>query len=113
MLFMNEHEIHEMARLYYGHPILRPATQTLAALADWADSNSDGWCYWPKPCRAARALQELIGSLRTYFDDPEREDVTLDDLKRAYRPIRAFATRHGADFPIYLPNEQAIAKSAD
>lgn len=103
MLFMNEYEVHEMARLYYGHPILRPATQTLGALVDWTNRNSDGWAYWPKPCRAARALQELIGTYHTYLDDPERGSVTTDDLKRAYRPLRAFATRHGADFPIYLP----------
>jgi hypothetical protein len=45
----------------------------------------------------------LIGTTRTYMDDPERESVTVADLKRAYRPLRAFATRHGADFPIYLP----------
>jgi hypothetical protein len=25
------------------------------------------------------------------------------ELRRAYRPLRAFATRHGADFPFYLP----------
>jgi hypothetical protein len=103
MLYMNEHEVHEMARLYYGHPILRPATQTLGALVDWTNDHSDGWPYWSKPCRAARALQELIGDYRVYLDDPGRESVALDDLKRAYRPLRAFATRQGADFPIYLP----------
>jgi hypothetical protein len=103
MLFMNEHEIHDAAQRYRDHPILAPATMTLRALADWTNRNSDGWCYWPKPCRAAKQLQELVGTLRTYFDDPAREDVTLDDLKRAYRPIRAFSTREGADFPIYLP----------
>jgi hypothetical protein len=103
MLFMNEYEVHEMSRLYYGHPILRPATQTLGALVNWTNGNSDGWAYWPKPCRAARALQELIGTYRTYLDDPKRESVTVDDLKRAYRPLRAFATRQDATFPIYLP----------
>jgi hypothetical protein len=103
MLYMNEHEVRSAQARYRDHPILGPATQTLGALVDWTNSNSDGWPYWPKPCRAARALQELIGTYRTYLDDPERESVALDDLKRAYRPLRAFATRHGSDFPIYLP----------
>jgi hypothetical protein len=103
MLFMNEYEVQEAARRYRAHPTLGPATRTLAALVEWTNANSDGWPYWPKPCRAARALQELIGSTRTYMDDRERDDVTLDALKRAYRPLRAFSTRHGADFPIHLP----------
>lgn len=103
MLYMNSHEIADAAHRYIGHPVLEPATKTLIALAAWTNRNSDGWAYWPKPCRAARALQELIGTTRTYLDDPERASVTLDDLKRAYRPIRSFATRHSADFPIYLP----------
>jgi len=103
MLYMNEYEIGEATRRYWGHAILGPATQTLAALAEWTNRNSDGWAYWPKPCRAARQLQELIGTRREYIDDPERADVSADDLARALRPIRSFRTRHGADFPIYLP----------
>lgn len=103
MLYMNAHEIADAASRYHDHPILGPATKTLVHLASWANRNSDGWAYWPKPCRAARALQELIGGYRVYLDDPARESVTLDDLKRAYRPIRSFRTKQGADFHIYLP----------
>lgn len=103
MLFMNEFEIRDATQRYCDHPVLGPATITLEALMEWTNGHSDGWCYWPKPCRAARGLQELIGTTRTYLDDPDRASVTQEDLKRAYRPIRAFATRHGADFPIYLP----------
>src|SRR3954469_3963875 len=99
MLFMNEHEVREAVCRYRAHPTLGPATRTLDALVEWTNCNSDGWPYWPKPYRAARALQELISTTRTYMDDPERESVTVADLKRAYRPLRAFATRHGADFP--------------
>lgn len=103
MLFMNEWDVAEAAARYFGHPVLEPATKTLVCLVAWTNRNSDGWAYWPKPCRAARALQELIGTTRTYLDDPERESVTVDELKRAYRPLRSFATRHGADLPFYLP----------
>jgi hypothetical protein len=56
MLFMNEHEVREAAHRYRAHPTLGPATRTLAALVEWTNCNSDGWPYWPKPCRAARAL---------------------------------------------------------
>jgi hypothetical protein len=105
MLFLNEYEVREAAHRYRDHPILAPATQTLGALVNWTNGHSDGWAYWPKSCRAARALQELIGTLRTYLDDPARESVTEADLRRAYRPLRSFATRHGADFPFYLPTE--------
>lgn len=110
MLFMNEYEVHEMARLYYGHPVLRPATQTLEALVDWTNDHSDGWCYWPKPCRAARQLQELIGTMRNYLDDPERKDVTAEALSRAYRPLKAFRTRQGADFAIYTARARTAAR---
>jgi hypothetical protein len=103
MYFMNRWEVAESMHRYRDHPILDPATRTLAALVDWTDNNSDGWPYWPKPCRAAQALQQLIGEIGTFLDNPARAEVTIDDLKRAYRPLRSFATRHGADFPFYLP----------
>jgi hypothetical protein len=103
MLFMNEYDIQDAAREYAGHAILGPATKTLLALADWTNRNSDGWAYWPKPCRAARALQELIQSHQRDLRETGGARVGTDELKRAYRPIRSFATRHGADFPIYLP----------
>src|SRR4051794_2554949 len=106
MLFMNEWEVQEAENRYRNHAVLGPATRTLRALVDWTNRNSDGWPYWAKPCRAARALQELIGNTRTYLDDPDRESVTVDELKRAYRPLRSFTTRHGADFPFYLPEAQ-------
>jgi hypothetical protein len=103
MLYMNEYEIHDAQGRYRDHEILGPATRTLAELADWTNRNSDGWPYWAKPCRAAAKLQELIGTTRTYIDDPYRDDATLDALKRAYRPIRSFATRHGASITFHLP----------
>ena len=103
MLYMNRFEVQDACDRYRDHPILSPATRTLRELVEWTDRNSDGWPYWSKPCRAAARLMELIGDTRTYLDQPEREDATLDALKRAYRPLRAFATRQGADIPFYLP----------
>jgi hypothetical protein len=98
--FMNTYEIQQAEVRYADHPVLGPATRTLAELADWTDANSDGWAYWPKPVRAAAKLQALIGTTRAYIDDPERTDATREDLAVALRPIKSFRTRHNADFRI-------------
>jgi hypothetical protein len=106
MLFMNEYEVARCGAT--ATAITRSWGRPPRPWAPWSTgptAHSDGWAYWPKPCRAAKALQELIGTTRTYLDDPDRESVTIADLKRAYRPLRAFATRHGADFPFYLPGD--------
>lgn len=102
MRYMNDWDIARALDLYSSHPILGPAVKTLVELVEWTDRNSDGWAYWPKPCRAAARLQELIerdGTSRYRFDS-EREDVTLEEYKAALRPIKAFRTRHNATFEI-------------
>ena len=95
MLFMNEYEIRDAVARHAGHPILGPATQTLFNLMECANANSDGWAYWPKPCRAAKKLQELIQGDRSAHFDFDREDVTAAKLRAAYSPIKAFLTRQG------------------
>lgn len=105
MRFMNTYDIEDARVRYARHPLLGPATKTLASLRDAADENSDGWCYWPKPARAAARLMEVIerdGTSRYRFDD-ERADVTLAELRKAYAPIKAFRTRTGISFDIYEP----------
>lgn len=102
MRYMNHWDIEEAGARYHGHPLLGPATQTLANLAEWTDRNSDGWAYWPKPCRAAGRLMEMIrrdGTWR-YVNDDERADVTVAEYRAALKPIKAFRTRQGADFVI-------------
>lgn len=99
MLFMTEYEIDDYRRCYRGHPVLGPATATLAALRDAANANSDGWCYWPKPARAAAKLMLLVYGPRV--NDVQRDDATPAALRAAYSPIKAFRTRTGIDFPIY------------
>jgi len=99
MLFMNEHEIDEAVRRHREHPVLGPAARTLDNLRSWTDRNSDGWAYWPKPCRAAAQLQALIQAA-----DPWRRNGNPDPTPAGYRkalgPIKSFRTRHGADFTI-------------
>lgn len=102
MRFMNTYDIDRAWTQYRDHPVLGPATQTLTNLREAADANSDGWCYWPKPARAAARLMELIerdGTARYLFDD-ERADATEAELRKAYAPIKAFRTRTGLDFDI-------------
>lgn len=114
MIFMNEWDIDEALGRYRDHPVLGPATQTLANLRDAANANSDGWCYWPKPVRAAKKLQELIkgDDPRIAWRDPDREDATSDALRKAYAPIKAFRTREGLDFEI-VTTFQAPLPAAD
>jgi hypothetical protein len=94
MRFMNTWEIDEKSHRHAGHPVLGLATRTLASLRDAADANSDGWCYWPKPARAAEKLMELIES---------GGEVTADQLVAAYRPLKSFRTRSGLKFDIFEP----------
>jgi hypothetical protein len=101
MRFMNTWDIDDARKRYANHPILGPATRTLDNLRDWADDNSDGWAYWPKPSRAAAKLQEMIerdGTSKYRFGD--RDDVTAAEYRKALSPIKAFRTKQGADFEI-------------
>jgi hypothetical protein len=102
MKWMNHYEIDEAALRYRDHPILGPATQTLGNLVIAADQNSDGWCYWPKPARAAARLMELIERDGTskYRFDRDRVDVTVAEYRKALVPIKAFRTRSGLKFDI-------------
>lgn len=121
MLYLNAYEIEEARNRYAHHPILGTATAQLEELAQWTNRVSDGWAYWPKPCRAARKLQEMIGSTRAYLDDPEREDVTAEQYAAALRPIKAFRTRYakaqGVDpsalFTIYDVPQPMRTEAAD
>jgi len=97
MLFMNEYEIENAVMRYAlegDEPVLGAAALTLRNLMDWTNRNSDGWAYWPKPCRAAAKLQGLFPRR---WDD---ESPTVEQYKAALRPVKAFRTRKGADFEI-------------
>lgn len=104
MSWMNEYEIDDAVRQYGDHPVLGPATRTLSSLRDATNANSDGWPYWTKPSRAASRLMELI-----HYDTERRprrrsdasDDATVEQLRAALRPIKAFRTKSGIDFAIY------------
>lgn len=100
MRFMNEYEIDRALEDFTSvdTPNLYRAVTTISNLRDYANSHSDGWAYWPKPCRAA---SKLIGHLQ----DAKRwdpTDITDDELKAALKPIKSFYTRHGAQPAAYV-----------
>lgn len=95
MRFMNTYDIDNAVDRYEDHPTLGPATRTLRNLRDAADGCSDGWCYWPKPARAAAKLMELIegdGTWNAIHSASER--ATPAAVRKALAPIKAFRTRH-------------------
>lgn len=122
-MWMNEHDISEAANRFVDHPVLGPATRTLYELMDDVNSHSDGWPYWKAPANAAAKLMELIQGDRSWeARHGEREDVTLEQLRKAYRPLKAFRTRRGeecgltftlyetaADYPVVVDTADPVA----
>lgn len=100
IIAMNEYEIEEAYARYQDHPILGAATRTLMELVKVVNRNSDGWPYWRKPSMAAHRLMEMIGSHRFY---DVRTDVTREDLRKAYAPLKKFRTTTGLQFELYEP----------
>lgn len=93
---MNDYDL-EIARRRFtraSKPNRLALVMVVDHLREWADDNSDGWAYWPKPRRAAEKAMTLIES-RTSREDEEQErvDITDDEMHAAVRPIKAFLTR--------------------
>src|SRR5688572_8661191 len=100
MRFMNRWDIEDAVRHFADDPVLGPASRTLLNLMEWTDSHSDGWAYWPKPCRAAAKLQALLEENHPYRRDWDAPAVTVAQYAKALVPIKAFRTRQAADFVI-------------
>ena len=96
MLYMNDFDL-LMARTRFTRattPNRLALVMVVDHLATWADENSDGWAYWPKPCRAAAKAMELIQSTTNAAnDEQERNDITEAEMLAAVKPIKAFLTR--------------------
>lgn len=108
MLFMNDFDI-ESAAIFAKQvhsPNLMRATANLERLADWANNNSDGWAFWPKPARSAKALMEAIQRFqkgyREGIDTDTLNDILAESLPNALRPIKAFLTRQGVDHTLII-----------
>lgn len=93
MRFMNDYDI-DQARRRYGRgetPNRLALAIVVDRLAEWANDNSDGWAYWPKPCRAAEKAIELIESTAyPEFERRQHEDITDAEMLAAVKPIKAF-----------------------
>jgi hypothetical protein len=106
MRYMNDWDLDRALRSY--SPSTTPNRAYLAAvvanLAEWANQNSDGWAYWPKPVQAARKAIELIDST-TNAENDRRQRVDATDAERvaALRPIKSFLTRHHIPHADVLP----------
>ena len=99
MRFMNSHDIDYARRRF--DPATTPNRAALVLVVDnlrrWADDNSDGWAYWPKPCRAAATAMGHIASTTNADNDfREANDITTAQLRAAVSPIKAMLTRTGA-----------------
>jgi hypothetical protein len=97
MKYMNDYDLDNAIRRFArGETPNRLALAlTVANLADQTNNVSDGWAYWPKPCRAAEKAISLIESTSyPEYERREREDITDAELAAAVRPIRSFLTRH-------------------
>jgi hypothetical protein len=97
MRYMNDYDIEFAVRRFTraskpNRLALALVVQNLAEETNWV---SDGWAYWPKPCRAANRAIELIESTTNAAnDEQERYDITDAEMLAAVRPIKAFLTRH-------------------
>jgi len=96
MGFMNEFDradaVYRFTRA--GMPNRLRAALVVDHLANWADYNSDGWAYWPKPSNAAKGLVALIQSNHQRGVGAQvRVDATDAELAAAMKPVKAFCTR--------------------
>lgn len=100
MKFMNEYDLEEAVDRFSNDvtPNRGRVAQTVYALMQWTNQNSDGWPYWSKPVQAARKALELIDPIT--WEDVQRmegEDCTVAELTAALTPIKAFLTRQGVE----------------
>lgn len=100
MHFMNDYDI-EIAQHRFSQgstPNREKVADVVARLSQWADDNSDGWAYWPKPARAAAKAMELIAPVTNAdIDNFLRQDATDTQVAAALRPIKSFLTRNGVE----------------
>jgi len=97
MRFMNDYDL-AYARRRFGRgntPNRLALVLVVDNLREQTNLVSDGWAYWPKPCRAAEKAIRLIESTTNAANDKqEYYDISEAAMLAAVRPIKAFLTRH-------------------
>lgn len=93
MKFMNDYDIEQAVRTHIraSQPNRLAAAYVIERLAEWTNTHSDGWAYWPKPARAAARLMDIADVYRA------DADVTDQELAGAVRPVKAFLTRQARE----------------
>lgn len=111
MRYMNDYDL-EHARSRFTRascPNRLGLVLVVDALREWSDTVSDGWAYWPKPCRAASSAMALIESRTSRENDEQEEnDITDAELAAAVRPIKAFLTRCARERHGLYPNRMMV-----
>lgn len=104
--FMNDYDITFAVRRFTraSKPNRLALALVIANLQDATNEVSDGWAYWPKPCRAAAKAMTLVNSTTNAAnDEQEATDATDAEVAAAIRPIKSFLTRHAG---IYGPERR-------
>lgn len=85
-------------------PVLRRAAHILSQLRDWTNANSDGWCYWQAPSRAASKMMTLAQGIQPdgWRSSTDDTDMTEADFKKALTPIKSFLTKHHVDHALVI-----------
>ena len=115
MTWMNEYDVEDAVAKWRveTHPNLAAASLTLMNLVKVTNRNSDGWPYWRKPANAAKRLMDLITGDGTWaYNSAERADITVAELRAAYRPIKSFLTRNDLSMEFAEPGIAAAAERA-
>lgn len=98
MLYMNDYDL-DRARARFTRsstPNRLALVMVVDNLREWTNENSDGWAYWPKPCRAAKkAMEHIQGGTWDHEEYQETQDITDAEMHAAVRPIKAFLARQG------------------
>lgn len=98
-LFMNEMDIEQAVQWHGSHPVIGRALLVLIKFVDTINQNSDGWSYWKLPKKAADKLMTLIQEHDRLVREHREPTATMEQLKKALSPIKAFCTRHKLPYP--------------
>jgi hypothetical protein len=98
MNYIGWHNFTKAVRWWRSHPVLGPATATLAALRDASERFPGSWVYFGEPALAASALAALIQGDDTARYD--RSDATPEAMHAALQPVIKFRAAHGLNFPV-------------
>jgi hypothetical protein len=111
LLYMNDYDIQMAQQILGSDPVLGPAIRFLNEFRNEVNEHSDGWAYWSAPLKAAAQLMTLIQTGVNARREGKAHGVTVDNLKRAMAPIKAFMTRRGLAAGMQMP-KLAVKKNA-